>query len=231
MPSSTSTSTTNREPSAPRLPTVPATSPPTSRPPGTEPHEQDTYDIDEGTSGDVSVSDGDDDRTVRGFGPPQYHFNVNAFDNQVWGHQWSPGSVEVSINGVETWTVPVDDGSGGMEVGDFSLDLNNASPTWNLVPTDEVTVTHVTNTTETKSHTVTALSGAYNYMTGTVDGMAPSGADVDVWVDETDPQVWRHEVAAGGIWIADFSVPGDEPPEEDGTITLAPGNLRLGQPM
>ncbi len=135
----------------------------------------------------------------------------------------APGTVEISINGAETWTVGVSDGLDGRQAGDFNLDLNTATPTWDLVPNDEVTVTHSTEP-ETKSHTVAALTAAYNYATATVDGTAAIGTDIHVWVDGTDPQVYRHEIATGGVWSANFSIVGDESPDEDATITLAAGD-------
>jgi hypothetical protein len=147
-------------------------------------------------------------------------FRVDASSDGVWGHDWSTGSVDVSIAGGPSWTVPVSDGSDGQNPGDFSLDLGNSDPVWDVVSGDEITVAH-TSVSESKTHTVTELTAAYD-TDSVVVGAAAIGSDVDVWVHDTDPNVWRHEVATGGAWSADFAVAGGEGGEEH-TIDLDPG--------
>ena len=126
---------------------------------------------------------------------------------------------DIEIVGGPTVLVPVSDGSDGMEPGDFSLVLNEGS-IWDLVPGNEVIVTH-TSAPESKAHTATELTAFHEPATNTVDGTAAADSFFDVWVDETG--VWRNEQALGGVFSVDFSVAGDQSPEEDETIVLGPG--------
>ncbi|MEA2024149.1 MAG: hypothetical protein U9N79_07630, partial [Actinomycetota bacterium] len=148
------------------------------------------------------------------------HFNVDVEGNGIWGHDWSAGEVQVSITGGSSWTVAVSDGSDGQNPGDFNIDLNNSDPTWDVVPTNEITVAHTTVSSESKTHSATGLTAAYD-ADSVVSGTAAAGSVVLVWVHGSD--AWRNQTATGGNWSANFAVVGDETGEE-ATIDLGPGN-------
>ena len=67
-----------------------------------------------------------------------------------------------------------------------------------------------------KQHTVTSLEVTdTDLTTSSVSGKAEPGSHVYVWYYFDEGRVDRHEVAdSSGNWTADFSVPGDEPGEE-----------------
>ncbi len=166
---------------------------------------------------------------------PQYFFNVDPVSDQVWGHQWSGGDLEVSVFGTagsESWTVPVSDGvPDGEEPGDFNLYLNDPTFMWDLVAGDVVTVSHL-GVSETKRHTVTALE-----LTGVdpdadeVTGLAAQ--DSEVWVNihgSGDPDVVAvadTSVTDGWEWVAGFATGLIDPetagyayqPDDDGDAT------------
>jgi len=84
---------------------------------------------------------------------------------------------------------------------------------FDLQPGDTVTLD---NGIYTKKHTVTGLEiTSTDLSNSSVSGTAESGSHVYVWYYTDDGRVDRHEVADdSGNWTANFSVPGDEPGEE-----------------
>ena len=72
------------------------------------------------------------------------------------------------------------------------------------------------NGIHTKQHTVTKLAIAgTDLATSSVFGTAEPGSHVYVWYYTDEGRIDRHEVAgASGSWTANFSMPGDEPGEE-----------------
>jgi hypothetical protein len=175
--------------------------------------------IDRGTAGYTYQPDPDGDTTQVDWRVPNPVFNVEAGNDAVWGHEWTPGELIVSIDGGPSWSTWASDGSDGQNPGDFAIGLQNAEPTWDLQPGDVVTVTHGT-ASESKSHTVAPITAGW--VSGSVvAGTGDDGAVVSVWVD--GPNLWRSETATGGVWSADFSVPGDEQGEEN-FRDLTPGD-------
>ena len=151
--------------------------------------------------------------------PP--HFSAEAQNDSIWGHGWSAGTVEVSITGGSSWTVPVSDGSDGRTPGDVNLELNSSDPTWDVVPGNKIVLTHTTEPGESKAHVVTGLTASHD-SGSVVTGGAAIDSFFDVWVEDTD--VHRSDQADGsGDWSVDFSVPGDDPGETN-TVTLGPGD-------
>ena len=123
-----------------------------------------------------------------------HHFNVDISNNQVWGHQFSPGDyVTVEVNDAAAGTFLVD-GAGdwggefdpGMTpgVGDV-VEAQGAFLTGRSLTVAPIEVTDV------------------NVDTDQVTGIADPGAFVDVWIHDG----YGTSVTAdgGGNWTADFS--------------------------
>ena len=147
------------------------------------------FDIDVDAQGYVYQRDPDGDRTHIDW-PPPYRFSVNPVGNQVWGDEWTPGSVVVSIGGL-SWPAVADSG------GHFDLDLNGY---YNIVEGDVVVVSDTGLLL--KDHEVTGLSVAgVIVVDDEVTGTAVEGSLV--WVNvhgSADPDV---------VVPADFDVYGD----------------------
>ncbi len=134
--------------------------------------------------------------------------------NHVGGFQWPEGTpVTVAIDDpgtpdnpdyTDTQTAVADEG--GTSVG-FSLgELFTIQPGCVVTMTDGLT---------TKVHTVTSLTvTAADMDTDTIWGTAVPGTLVQIDLQGGSP-IYRSEIVdAGGNWLADFSVPGDEPGED-----------------
>jgi len=76
-----------------------------------------------------------------------------------------------------------------------------------------------------KQHTVTELAiSDVNPDTDIISGTAAPESHVYAWINGDFESIVRHEVAdSSGNWSADFSVPGDEPGEEN-TYNIVPGS-------
>ena len=181
--------------------------------------DQGTWDIEPGTQGYAEETDEDGDGTNRRWGIPNPAFNVDVENNQIWGNDWAPGTLEITIDGGAPWTVPVSDGTDGMQPGGFHLDLNNDPEPWDVVTGETITVTH-TGTSDSKDHTVTSLTAMW--VGGSqVGGAADDGSTIDVWLHHTN--IWRTENVASAAWSADFSLIGDDEWETE-TRVLQPGD-------
>ena len=177
--------------------------------PGDEPGEESTVDLIPGSNGHSSQSDADNDRTIVWWRFPDPRFNVDPSGEEVWGNDWVPdSSLTVEVHGIST---------------DVTTDMWGLFETHiseDIVAGDTVTVTQ---SAETKSHMVTALSFTMvDADTDMVSGSATPFSELDIWVGGEDAT--RHEtVDLNGTWLADFSTPGDAPGEE-GTADLEHGS-------
>ena len=87
--------------------------------------------LQQGDGGGASQSDDDGDRTDAYWRIPQPLFNINAANDSMWGHEWSPGTLTITVDRgstSESWSAPVSTGGDGQNPGDFGLDLTQADP-------------------------------------------------------------------------------------------------------
>ncbi|MCP4989390.1 MAG: hypothetical protein GY928_26025, partial [Colwellia sp.] len=163
---------------------------------------EDPFDLWPGTAGSASQCDDDGDCTQVNWYLANTGFSVNPFDGGVWGQDWAPDhAVDIFINdptmtGSPAQVVPTD------PEGSFGTGFDPAE----FGAGDTITVT---DDTTTKHHDITPLvvTAVLPVPDSTVSGTADADSDVHVGVHDTDG-VWRHEIATGGAWTADFSVPG-----------------------
>jgi hypothetical protein len=174
----------------------------------------DTATLSPGTQINAEELDPDGDRTNAGYSIPNPAFSVNAEGNAVWGWEWAPGEVSITVNDGSAGTVPTD------EWGNFGTDALGVD----IIPGDTVTVT---DGTTTKTHTVTALAiTSVDPDTSTVTGTTDSadGSLVEVHLNGPDGWRLRSVQVTGGVWTADFATPVDDDGEGWGdTATLSPG--------
>jgi len=157
---------------------------------------------------------------------PNPSFMVWLPINAVHGYEW-PEGVEVTLTINDPGTPDPVDYADSQTVGpapwnpeqtfvEFDLGAFGAEPGHVVTLTDGVTTkTHII-----RNLAVTGVDVDLDTVSGTAEPFT------EVWVDacEENDCVNRHEVADGaGDWTADFSVPGDEPGEDE-TFDLGPGN-------
>ncbi len=135
------------------------------------------------------------------------HFKVDARNNQVWGHEWTPyGSVTVTIgepgNPDHQETAQVDEG-GNWGLWGIAYDIEPGDAIW----VDDGTTT---KDTEVTSVTVTAVNAGND----TISGTAVPWTDVQVIADGASE--WRWVTADGaGVWTASFETSvGIEPQDQ-----------------
>ena len=138
----------------------------------------------------------------------------------IGGQSWAVGDeIELFINGSYVATSIAEPNAEGSASPFFDSDAVGIY----LDPGDVVTLA-LSDGSRTETHVVTALSvSRMDVATDTVTGSTEPGSEVVVFIPNTT--IFRSETADGqGDWIADFSVPGDQPGEEDvvdiGFLTL-----------
>lgn len=148
----------------------------------------------------------------------QLTFEVHPYAEQVTAWNWPPG---------EPVTLTIDDPGNGEGV-EYS-DVQFPEPTeWNPDETFllfdfygeyDVGAGHIVTLTRPdveSMHVVTELAVTdFDLVAKTFSGSAAPESDVYAWTCDEDRCYDRHEVAFSGSWSIDFSVPGDEPEEED----------------
>ncbi len=128
----------------------------------------------------------------------------------IWGQSWEVGDeIDLFINDEYVGTSiaePNDVGSGSPRFDVNSLGVDELSPD------DEVTFVRSADG-RTEIHVVTSLNvSRMDVVTDTVTGSSQPGSEVVVFIPNTT--AFRSETAdAEGDWIADFSLPGDQPGE------------------
>ncbi|MBV6396821.1 MAG: hypothetical protein HFACDABA_02423 [Anaerolineales bacterium] len=193
---------------------------------GNEPNEQNTYDLQPGTSGNTIQWDGDHDETLVSWRIPNPRIGVRPRTQNVEGWEWPLGA---------TVTIEIDDPltPANPDAGDSTIVIAapwNPSETWFnaeffgvylIKPGDVVTAS---DGTTTKSTTVTNYQiTAINDGADTVSGAANPGSIVDLWVCDPGGCVNRTETAGGGgTWSANFGAPGDQDWEQT-TYDIVPG--------
>ena len=195
--------------------------------PGTQPDEQNTFDIVPGTWIDSQESDKDYDATEFGVSVPLPWMDVRANTDLVEGQGWAIGeTVTVKIGSLEKQgaVVPAPwDANLGYVVVSFS-------GLYDIKPGDSVSMT---GGVTTKTTLVTDLEITdFDLSQDTVRGKAAKGSRVDLWAYGNGmTNVNRHVVADGnGDWVADFSKPGHEADEQN-TFDIAPGTQIDSQQM
>jgi len=148
----------------------------------------------------------------------QSNFEVHPFAEQVTAWNWPSG---------DPVTLTIDDPSNGEGVD--HTDVQTPEPTeWNPDETFllfdfygvfNVSAGHIVTLTQSdvvSTHVVTQLAVTdFDLVTKIFSGSAAPDSDVYAWTCDDDICYDRHEVAEGGLWSLDFSVPGDEEGEED----------------
>ncbi len=172
------------------------------------------YDVQPGASGRSEIRDETGNATAVDWHVPNPVFEVRDEANSVAGWDWQPnGQVSISVDGMFVATAPVD------ESGYFNTILSD------LVDIITGKQVDVTDGASTKQHVVSLLSiKNVNVDTELVSGIATPKARIQAQVCGPDGCIDRWEPASDmGNWSADFSVPGDEPGEEQ-TFDFVPGS-------
>ncbi len=168
------------------------------------------YDIGPGTDVHAMQWDVDGDSTNAGWHVPNPSFTVEITNEQAWGWDFPADTELLLVRGTDDWVTTTD------EWGNFHIDLQDP---FGFDAGDYVTVTAGA---VSKDHTVTNLAvTAVDPVADTVTGSADPGTDI--WVDVGDGigQSGRTVTAdGGGVWVADFAVPGDG----GGTHDIQPGS-------
>ena len=183
------------------------------------------WDIVLGTNGAAQVNDDDRDGSRMDWNVPNPTFGVRVNDNTIEGWGWPLGAtVTIEIDDLTTSDDP-DPIYATVGVADwdpnqthFNLNIEN----YDLKTGDSVTVT---DRDVAKTHTVTSLAFTdINIDDDIVTGVAASESRVDVWAcDNNGDCINRHvDANTGGVWMADFSQPGDEDDEQN-TFNIIPG--------
>ncbi len=138
---------------------------------------------------------------------------VYPVDRQVFGWNWTPqATIQVSAGSCSTTTVSDPTGNFYIQFGDSCrLQVGDTVTT-----SDGIT---------TKSYVIASLlvTGA-DAESDTVYGTAEPGSNIQVWICDSNGCINRHEIPnESRNWSANFSVPGDEPDEQN-TFDLQPGN-------
>ncbi|MGD1993858.1 MAG: peptide ABC transporter substrate-binding protein, partial [Anaerolineae bacterium] len=195
--------------------------------PGDRDDEQETYDIQLGTSGDASQEDSDDDRTQIWWRVPNPHFSARISENQVHGYEWSQGT---------TVALTIDD-PGTTQSPDYAAAQTPAPADWDPEQTwigfdlaeQEFTlqpghVLTMTDGTTVKTHVaVDLVVSDIDPDADTVSGTVPANSTVQVSGCNDWSCTNRHVTADGvGNWTVDFSVPGEEDGEQE-LLDILPG--------
>ena len=149
-------------------------------------------------------------------------FSVRLTENEVHGYEWPLGAqVTLSIDGVPYGPETVVEADWDPNQTFVRFDLGEA------ITLQGGQYIEMTDGTTTKTHTVTSLVvDGVDPVADTVYGRAGAGSQVDVghvYCDENGCYGFRREIADGsGNWVADFSVPGEDPDEQE-IIDLQPG--------
>jgi hypothetical protein len=167
-----------------------------------------------GTMFIAEVFDEDGDNSSFELYVPNPRFEVRGEADSVAGWEWQPNAeVSISIDGAYITTAPVD------ESGYFNMVISDLL---NIVPGMNVEVTDGINT---KAHFVSRLRITdVDVKKDMAHGIATSGSRIQAGICGPDDCVNRWEmVDQAGNWSVNFSVPGDEPGEEQ-TFDLVPGS-------
>ena len=148
---------------------------------------------------------------------PEPIFTVWPVEEYIDGWEWSLGSL-VTLNIDDPSTSPSIDYSATEIVTTAEWNPEETHVQFNLQGEFDLQagfIVTLTGPDHTKQHAVTGLTIlAVKPGADTVAGTAAPGSHVYVWVQGDMGRVDRHEVAdASGSWVADFSVPGNEPGE------------------
>ena len=183
-----------------------------------------TLDIVPGIGGSATERDDDGDWLWVSWRLRNPNFLVRLTEGEVHGYDWNVGdSVTMTIDDPGTPTSPDFTDTQTVIVADW-----NPDDTWvgfhygdQLNVQAEFLVT-MTDGTVTKTHTVTPLTlVSIDEENDTVSGTARPGAEVSVDVWGNGDASRRVIADAYGVWLADFSVPGDEGWEQD-TFDIQP---------
>ena len=158
--------------------------------------------------------------------PPRQNFNVFFDELMVHAYQWADG-VSVDL------MVQHPDGVGGWDPAFHTDSQTSGVAPWDpsqtfaeFVIPDTVGVGDLVTVSGdgiTKDHVVLDVSFTVDTDFDTVSGTGSPFADIGVNIHD-DPGAQRHEVADGaGGFVADFSTPGDESPEEDDVYDITVG--------
>ena len=194
--------------------------------PGEGQAQQQSVDIGPGSSGGATLIDEYGSATTIAWSVSNANFQVSAEWDQIWINEFEPNTTLAITVDDHSGSGPVTVPGGPYVTGDEGfLDVDFES-VLDLQPGDTVSVS---DGITTKSHTITDLAVTeLSENADTVSGYAAPLSDVDVWVHDTE--AWRHVVAdAGGHWLADFGVPGDEPGESYLADLLPGTNGNSGQ--
>ncbi|HXQ33495.1 MAG TPA: hypothetical protein VN843_05690, partial [Anaerolineales bacterium] len=181
--------------------------------PGDEAGEEQIIDIVPGIGIGSGEWDEDGDNTTAGYHIPNPYFEVRYNGDFISGWEWQPNaSIDISVDSVSVATAQTD------EWGYFGIDVGEMI---DLVPGSNVEVTDIVST---KYHRVTPLSiTSVDVDTDIVSGTATTNGQIKVWACGPDGCIDRWEMVNGaGNWSTNFSIPGDEPNEEQ-TINIIPG--------
>jgi ABC-type branched-subunit amino acid transport system substrate-binding protein len=199
--------------------------------PGTEWEEQETVDIQSGTTGRVTERDEDGDRTSADWHAPYAPFiEVYPEDDEVVGANWPAETIAtLTIDDPTTQISP--DYRAERLVHPYGYEDKDTVVAFRLTGLFDIhpgQIITLSGGTTSKSVTVTGIRvSAFNPGTETISGTAVPGSDLNL--DVCGPRgiagcISRHEVAdVTGQWSEDVSMPGDEDFEQD-TLHLQPGS-------
>lgn len=182
--------------------------------PGDEGGEEQTADLVPGSWVDAGEWDADGDNTAINWYILNPRFEVRPAADSVAGWEWQPNAnVDIRVNGDYVATAQTDPG------GYFNIIVGE---TFDLVSGSNV---QVSDGVSSKDHIVTSLSiTSVNVDTDLVYGTTAPNGRIQAEVCGPNYCVSRWETVDGdGNWSADFSIPGDEPGEEQ-TFDFVPGN-------
>jgi hypothetical protein len=187
-------------------------------PAGTTPEETNTLDIWVTTVGEALWGDADGDHTdVQWRGA---EVSAHVTENVVYGQGWPDGAtVNLDINGTDL-------GSGTsthVTWYDGTAVQFNLGTSWTLTAGDVIKLADEWTEKALTVHdlVVTDVDLVDDTVTGTVN--STDNVEVRAYCSDTGCEGYRRELPTAGAWQADFQVPGDESPEEDGTPDLVPG--------
>jgi hypothetical protein len=182
--------------------------------PGPHPNEQEIVDIHPASNGWGNETDDQGNSTSSAWNVLNPRFEARPNIDQVRGWDWTSGEILTLDVGGQVITGTVSDPS----YIEFNL-----SGIYDIQAGDVISLT---NGTITKTTTVTELAiTRVDVDEDTVSGIAAPGSNVDMWVCYTTDWIntYRHVTADGnGNWVADFSVFGDDPDEQN-TFDILPG--------
>lgn len=198
------------------------------------------YDIRPGTGGNATIRDADGDGLAvewQLYDPsfvvflPPWGNPAEGVTFDVHGYHWPPNTtVVLTIDKLETPITPDFTEEATMQVPDWGGDPQLVFDTSSLeVHPGDTFQLQTMDGAYFLEHTLTSLRVTdIDLVANQVKGTAAPGSVVDVTV--RDLNIYRSiTTGTNGRWSADFSMPGDQPDEQD-TITLAPRmNLFIGQ--